>query len=304
MATQIVVVAFCSVALGFFIGGRRKKGAKTSKESMCQKGSSKSGKIDPGVCVVTGGSRGIGKAICQLLADKYKVCCVYKNNKEKAEDVVRSILDAGGYNACAIKADVGNPAALVAMFDEAEKLLGGPITALVNNAAVLGPHHQKIMELPSPREDPQIFEDELWTVLRPNVLGPLTASRLAIERMSVKNGGRGGAIVNISSGAAFIQGAPLLYMISKGALNSMQCGLVQECAKHGIRINTISPGMCDTDMPSAAAKSKTPETVPMGRLGKATEIADGVVWLLSDQASYVSGANIRIAGGRSMGGVQ
>ena len=118
------------------------------------------------------------------------------------------------------------------------------------------------------------------------------------------SGGIGGAIVNISSGSAFIQGSPVLYAITKGALNSLQTSIVCECAEHGVRINAIAPGMCNTDMPSDVAKKRTIPNIPLKRLGEASEIADAIYFLLSNQSSYVSGANIRIAGGRPMGNVQ
>ena len=245
-------------------------------------------------------------AICKALANQYKIACVYRSNKAAADFVVRTVQQLGGVCA-AFQCDVGNPSDVAAMFDAVDAAFAdSPLVALVNNAAIIGPGGKDGKLLGLPPLDGDGFENELWKVLRPNVLGPLACTRLALERMSPKLSGKGtgGQIVNISSGAAYIQGAPLLYMISKGALNSLQCGIVQECALHSVRINSISPGMCDTDMPSAKAKEMTKASIPMKRLGQASEIADTVKYLLSENSSYVCGANIRVAGGRPMGSIQ
>lgn len=298
MSGRAVVLCLSSIALGYFFGARRHK-------KIPRKVVNPFAKLG-GVCIVTGGSRGIGAAVCKKLAKKYKIACVYRSNKSAADEVVNTVRHLGG-EARAFQCDVGNPAEVEKMFKSVDRAFpDSSLVALVNNAAIIGPvgNGGKLLGLPSLGENG--LENEVWKVLKPNVLGPLACCRLALERMSPKlnSKGFGGQIVNISSGAAYIQGAPLLYMISKGALNSMQCGLVQECALHSVRINSISPGMCDTDMPSEKAKEKTKPSIPMKRLGEASEIADTVEYLLGNKSSYVCGANIRVAGGRPMGSIQ
>ena len=137
-------------------------------------------------------------------------------------------------------------------------------------------------------------------MLRVNVVGSILTCREAVKRMSTKHGGKGGAIVNVSSGSAYIgnPGSGVLYAISKGAVNSLHAGLSQEVAGEGIRVNAVSPGMTATDMVSAEAIEKNLPNIPMGRAGKAEEIAEAIVWLMSEKAGYVAGANIRVAGGR------
>ena len=248
---------------------------------------------DKGVAVVTGGSRGIGAATCVVLAEQgYRVAVNYHRDTAAAERIVSRIRAAGG-TAEAVQADVSDSEQVTALFAEAERKLGTPLVALVNNAGVLGS--------PS-REDAlaELTEDELMRVFRTNVVGALNCCREAAARMSA-----GGAIVNVSSGAAYIGTNNIAYSVSKGALNSMQCSLVAPLMKRGIRINTVSPGICETDMVSHLSESfmqSQGRTIPAGRVGQPEEIAWAVAYLLdSEKAGYTAGANIRVAGGRQTG---
>lgn len=242
-----------------------------------------------GAVIVTGASRGIGAAIARLLgAGGYRVCVNYRSGREAAEAVVADIVGAGG-EALAVQADVGDAMAVRRLFEIVDDRLGR-LTALVNNAGIHGPRG---------RVD-ELALDDLDEVLAVNVLGLVACSQQAVRRMSTRHGGSGGAIVNISSGAAHI-GSPgdgVQYALSKGAVNSFTIGLSQEVAGEGIRVNAVSPGLTRTDMPIPSAIERAPAVIPMGRVGEAAEIAEAVAWLLSDKASFVAGANIRVAGGR------
>ena len=160
----------------------------------------------------------------------------------------------------------------------------------MNNAGVHGPRGRL--------ED--LTNDEIQAVLRTNVLGCFLCARAAVKRMSTKHGGSGGVIVNVSSGSAHL-GAPndgILYAASKGAVNSLTIGLSQEVARDGIRVNTVAPGLTETDMPSKEALEQMGPQLPSGRVGQPEEIGEAIIWLLSDAASYVNGANLRVSGGR------
>lgn len=241
------------------------------------------------VTIVTGGSRGIGAATSKLLASEgHAVCVNYVANADAANAVVAEITAAGG-KAIAVKADMANEAEIVAMFETTEKQLG-PITGLVNNAGING-NRKRVEEL---------TPDEIQKLLNTNVMGCILCAREAIKRMSTKHGGKGGAIVNVSSGSANLgnPGIGVLYATSKGALNSFSIGLSQEVAAEGIRVNVVAPGMTRTDMPGADRIKAQAEKIPMGRVAEPEEIADAISFLLSDKASYIAGANIRIGGGR------
>ena len=242
-----------------------------------------------GVAIVTGASRGIGAAVAKLLAaDGYRVCVNYRSGRDAAENVAAGIVSAGG-EALAVQADVANRDAVRHLFETVDERLGC-VTALVNNAGIHGPRG---------RVD-ALALDALEEVLAVNVIGLVACSQEAVRRMSTRHGGSGGAIVNISSGAAHIGGAGdgVQYALSKGAVNSFTIGLSQEVAGEGIRVNAVSPGLTRTDMPSPAALDRGPSIIPMGRVGEVEEIAEAVLWLLSERASFVAGANIRVAGGR------
>lgn len=241
------------------------------------------------IALVTGGSRGIGAATCQLLAENgYDVAVNFCNNMTAAEKVADAVHRQGG-RSVVVRANVGVEAEVVTMFETVDRELG-IIDALVNNAGVSG-HKGRVDELD---------EANIMSVLRTNVLGPVLCSREAVRRMSTRYGGKGGAIVNVSSGSAYIgnPGSNVIYAVSKGGLNSLMIGLSQEVAAEGIRVNNVSPGLTRTDMVSAELATANTGNVPMGRLGEAREVAEGIIWLLSDNAGFVAGANIRIAGGR------
>ncbi|MDX2315486.1 MAG: SDR family oxidoreductase [Gammaproteobacteria bacterium] len=241
------------------------------------------------VAVVTGASRGIGAAVARLLGSHgYRVCVNYRAGREAADAVAADIVQAGG-EALAVQADVADRDAVRRLFETVDDQLG-PLTALVNNAGIHGPRG---------RVD-ALGLDALEEVLAVNVVGLVACSQEAVRRMSTRYQGSGGAIVNISSGAAYIGGAGdgVHYAVSKGAVNSFTIGLSQEVAGEGIRVNAVSPGLTRTDMPDPAALERGPSIIPMGRVGDAEEIAEAVLWLLSDRASFVAGANIRVAGGR------
>lgn len=245
-----------------------------------------------GTAVVTGGSRGIGAATCTQLASKgFDVVVVYQSDLASASKVVTDIEICGG-RAVAIQADVSDEQQVVSLFKQVDSWRGkSPLKALVNSAGVLGPRD----ELKS------LSAGAIMDVLKVNVIGPALCIREAEQRMSTKEGQAGGAIVQISSGSAYI-GSPLAYGCSKGALNSLTIGLVSSLARQGIRINTVSPGMTDTDMISETKKSFDLTQIPLGRVGKPEEIGRTVVWLCcEEESSYVAGANVRVAGGRPPG---
>jgi len=249
-----------------------------------------------GVAIVTGGGRGIGAACSEALAAKgYGVVIAYRSDDSSADRVCRRIGEAGG-KACAVRCDIGVEEDVVKLFSFADSAFGveTPLTVLVNNAGVMGKQTSNLSDCT------EHGADDLLELMRTNVAGPLMAIREAEKRMSTVHGGIGGAIVQISSGSAYI-GAPLLYAASKGALNSLTIGLVAPLARQNIRINTVSPGMTDTDMVSDVAKSFDFNQIPLGRMGTPQEIANAVVWLCSSEASYVAGANMRVAGGRPPG---
>lgn len=247
-----------------------------------------------GTAIVTGGGRGIGAACSRLLAARgYGVVIAYQSDAAAAQSVCDEISQKGGL-ALAARADVSVDADVVSLFEAADGAWGGgvPLTALVNNAGYLGPGGTDLGVVGD--------VDALARIVATNVGGPLLCCREAEKRMSTKRGGRGGSIVQISSGSAYI-GTPLLYAASKGALNSLTIGLVRPLTEGGIRINTVSPGMTETDLVSAVSKTFDWSQIPLGRIGQPDEIAAAVCWLCSDEASYVSGANLRVAGGRPPG---
>ena len=241
------------------------------------------------IALVTGGSRGIGVATCQLLAENgYDVAINFCTDITAAERVADAVQRQGG-RSVVVRANVGVEAEVVTMFETIDRELG-ILDALVNNAGVSG-RKGRVDELD---------EADIMSVLHTNVLGPMLCSREAVRRMSTRYGGKGGAIVNVSSGSAHIgnPGSNVIYAVSKGGLNSLMIGLSQEVAGEGIRVNNVSPGLTRTDMVSAELALANTGKVPMGRLGEAREVAEGIFWLLSDNAGFVAGANIRIAGGR------
>jgi NAD(P)-dependent dehydrogenase (short-subunit alcohol dehydrogenase family) len=245
------------------------------------------------VLLITGGGRGIGAATALLAARRgYAVAVNYASNSLAADEVVRTIR-AGGGTAIAVQADVGDEAQVISMFEKVDAKLGR-LTALVNNAGVV---------------DVQARVDEmsvarLERMFRINVIGSFVCAREAVRRMSTKHGGEGGAIVNISSGAARL-GSPgqyVDYAASKAAIDTLTIGLAKEVGDEGIRVNAVRPGLIDTEihasggMPHRAAELAP--TVPMKRTGSPEEIAGAILWLLSAEASYTTMALLDVTGGR------
>ncbi len=245
------------------------------------------------VMIVTGGSRGIGAATAKLAATRgYAVCVNYLSNRTAADGVVDEITAAGG-RALAVAADVSQEADVIELFATVDRRLGR-LCGLVNNAGIL---ERQI------RVD-EIDGDRLQRILAANVIGPFLCCREAVRRMSFRHGGRGGAIVNVSSVAARL-GSPgeyVDYAASKGAVDTLTIGLSREVAAEGIRVNTVRPGYIHTDIHASGGEPGRVErlrtSLPMQRGGQPLEVAQTILWLLSTEASYVTGSFIDAAGGK------
>jgi len=243
--------------------------------------------------IVTGASRGIGAAIARRAAKRgYAVAVNYCTGETEANMVVAEIATAGG-SAIAVQADVSDEQQIIRMFQTAERDLG-PIKALVNNAGITG-GFARVEEVPAAA---------IQKTFAVNVTGAILCAREAVRRMSTRRSGSGGAIVNISSRAAHT-GAPgewVHYAASKGAIESFTIGLAREVATEGIRVNAVAPGLVETDLHAANGEpgrlQRLMPTIPMRRAGLPEEVAGGVLWLLSDEASYTTGAILAIGGGR------
>src|SRR5271156_272065 len=251
------------------------------------------GQQNGGAVIVTGASRGIGAAIARLVgANGFAVAVNFSTNRAGAEEVVREIV-AGGGRAVAIHADVSREEEILLMFETAVRELG-QIGGLVNNAGVTGGLHRV----------EAVTAQAITQVLATNVAGTILCSREAVRRMSVRHGGAGGSIVNISSLAARTGGAGewVHYAASKGAIDSFTIGLAREVASEGIRVNAVAPGLIETELHAANGVPDRLErlapSIPMGRPGTALEVAQGVLWLLSAAASYTTGTILEIGGGR------
>ncbi len=246
------------------------------------------------VLVVTGGGRGIGAAVAKLAAGQgYRVAVNFLSDNRSADDVVREITDAGGV-AVAIAGDVSLEKDVIRLFDEATSKLG-PITDVVNNAGITGR---------SSRLD-AAGTATLKACIDLNVTGAILVAREAVRRMAPRHGGKGGAIVNISSAAANL-GSPgeyVWYAASKGAIDSLTIGLAKEVAGDNIRVNAVAPGMVETEIHELSTgdvgrKERIRPMIPMARIGEPEEVAATVIFLLSEASSYTTGAILRVAGGR------
>jgi NAD(P)-dependent dehydrogenase (short-subunit alcohol dehydrogenase family) len=245
------------------------------------------------VILITGASRGIGAATAELAAARgYRVCVNYLSNRTAAEQVVSAIKHAGG-EAISVQADVASEADVVRLFETCDRELG-PLTALVNNAGILE-HQMRVESMDAAR---------LTRILATNVTGAFVCAREAVRRMSIKHGGQGGAIVNVSSLASRL-GAPneyVDYAASKGAIDALTIGLSKEVADEGIRVNAVRPGLIETDIHASGGEpgrvDRLKGAVPMKRGGTSIEVAHAILWLLSEEASYTTGAFIEVTGGR------
>ncbi len=245
------------------------------------------------VIIVTGGSRGIGAATARLAAQRgYSVCVNYLRNRDAAERVVAAIEAAGG-RAIAVAADVSVEADVVRLFETCDGSLG-PLTALVNNAGILETQ-MRVETMDAAR---------LLRVFGTNVVGAFVCAREAVRRMSLRNGGSGGGIVNVSSGASRLgsAGAYVDYAASKGAIDTLTLGLAREVAEEGIRVNAVRAGFIYTEMHASGGEAnrvdRVKELVPMKRGGTTEEVAHAILWLLSDEASYTTGSFVDVTGGR------
>ena len=247
----------------------------------------------PDILLITGGSRGIGAATARLAAQRgYTVCLTYLHNQEAAQAVVAGIIAAGG-RAHAFAADVSVEAEVIRLFEQVDAQVG-PISALVNNAGIVD-RQMRVDQMDAAR---------LQRMFTTNIVGPFLCAREAVRRMSANYGGAGGAIVNVSSGAARL-GAPgeyVDYAASKAAIDTFTVGLAKEVATEGIRVNAVRPGVIYTDIHASGGEpqrvDRVKASVPMQRGGQAEEVARAIIWLLSDEASYITGACLDVSGGR------
>ena len=245
------------------------------------------------VVVITGGSRGIGRATALAAAARgFRVVVGYASNEAAANDVVAAIEGKHDGKAIAVKCDVAQEKDIVALFKAAAEF--GTLGALVNNAGIVGPSIRV--------ED--MSAERIQRMMAVNVTGSILCAREAVKRMSTRNGGKGGVIVNISSVAAKL-GSPNIYVdyaASKGAIDSFTIGLGLEVAGEGIRVAAIRPGLIDTEIHASGGEPdrahRLAPMVPMKRVGSAEEIANAIVWLISDEASYVTSAILDVSGGR------
>lgn len=242
-----------------------------------------------GILIITGGGRGIGAEAALKAADAgWDVCINYQGNAARAEEVVSGVT-ARGQRAIAVQGDISIEADVVRLFQTCDTELGVP-NGLVNSAGILGP---------LTRID-EITGDDLTRHMMINVVGSILCAREAVQRMSTKHGGAGGVIVNLSSRTSDLggAGASVHYGASKGAINSFTFGLAQEVAAEGVRVCAVSPGVIDTEIQPEGRVEAVGPGLPMQRVGKPEEVAEAIIWLLSDAASYVSGTVLNVSGAR------
>ena len=243
--------------------------------------------------IITGGSRGIGAATARLASGRgYAICLGYRKNRAAADDVVRGIRDGGG-TAIAVACDVAVEADVLRLFETSDRELG-PLAGLVNNAGVVD----------AKARVETMSADRLQRMFATNVIGSILCAREAVRRMSTRHGGRGGAIVNVSSAAARRGSADeyVDYAASKGAIDTFTLGLAREVAMDGIRVNAVRPGIVETEIHASGGQpdrvARIGPLVPMQRAGRADEIAHAILWLMSDESPYTTGALLDVSGGR------
>ena len=244
------------------------------------------------VVIITGGGRGIGRATALAAAARgFRVCIGYVSNEAAAQSVV-SAIEARNGKAIAVKCDVGKESDILALFKAADKF--GTLGALINNAGIIGTTARV--------ED--MSAERIQRMMAVNVTGSILCAREAVKRMSTRHGGKGGVIVNLSSAAARLGASNTYvdYAASKGAIDSFTVGLGHEVAGEGIRVAAIRPGLIDTEIHGSGGEPdrahRLAHMVPMKRVGTADEIANAIVWLMSDEASYVTSAILDVSGGR------
>ncbi|MET0254258.1 MAG: glucose 1-dehydrogenase [Luteibacter sp.] len=243
--------------------------------------------------LITGGSRGIGAATARLAAAQgYDVAISFVSDEGAARAVVSEV-EAGGRRALAVRADSADSAQVVALFDAIDREFGR-IDVLVNNAATLA--RQSRME--------DLGVERMRRIFAVNAIGPILCAQQAVKRMSHRHGGRGGAVVNVSSASARL-GSPneyVDYAASKGALETFTIGFAKEVAREGIRVNCVRPGHIYTDMHASGGEpgrvDRVKDSIPMGRGGQPEEVARAILWLASDSASFVTGTFVDVTGGK------
>src|SRR6476646_9359796 len=241
------------------------------------------------VLLLAGGSRGIGAATAKLAGARgYDVAVNYKTNSNAAESVVKAV-EKGGARAVAIQGDMALESDVERVFDTANGTFGS-LTHFVHSSGIIGENS---------RLD-EVSATTVREVLDVDTFGALLCLRACVRRMSTKHGGKGGAVVMLSSMAAPLGGANecVWYAAAKAGVDSMVIGVSREVAKEGIRVNAITPGVIDTDIQPPGRIERVLPMLPMGRAGQANEVAEAILFLLSDAASYINGANLRVSGGR------